>query len=1510
MWGWMTMPKIVARMYVNVRLLTTESGPGTVLSRMVVEPDKKNMLEVLRNGGGKSTLTAIELFSLVPKVGSSKSRMRDLFRPGVGPTYVAYNLEQTGKWAKGFERVYLICCLERRTNEDGIGDVRRVWAFIPAANVGRFETLPLTTDEGFRRYPVAVEDFEKWAKGVPEATCLSDANLSNVEAELSKYGLSPSELGTQLQINYDEGGIENYFSRGTTAESFFEDCLMPVVENNVLGDRDKNWLQEASCALATTAKDRMAEISKLEAYRTYGGRLKEAHVALEADHAARRELSSLKYRADRITQVADKRVSDLIAAIAEANQRREQLTEERKRIDHIDCSVRYWHRDEQYKESTEKATLLREQSDEVCDQLEEVRAELAAIHAAQAYLKFKPLSDTVAALESTIAALQEESGSLGDVARDLQAKAMFAFDEELKEADAALSEATKTLESARTNKAKAHDRVDKTSGEKDRANREVGIAEANQTHASKALERACAAEPPIDALTRIMNTPDLTGHIDLAKARSELEQSSKALDLAVKRLEEAKRDEASARDYAKEQDQIRNQARQDRDLAQRTKERFDRRLLRATEAFERLDHDLRQVAANAVGTRDPEPIGRALTDVGFELSAQHAKAQAQKDLVLSQIEAFERGAERTDPRVLKIMDDLGIKFSSLREIADDRGIDPNTYLVDDPWMADVLFMSKDDAEALGEALPQRNEGDPLIALVATTDDVDKIGLSEASELKICSNVVTEWVTDPKAYRQELQDRLDRIEHDLESIELSEQVLESARNNLAACRAALDDHATLADLKKAADEATSAFNAAEAHLRDSERELSQALRDLEQCVALTERLTAAVSLAQATKAKWVQATEAIETYNTSLDQLDAARQKQSRAEAAFATANRLLAEARTAYTKAVEVYTKRQEHQDTISSKRQEVWSDALTAQQDAQGRDAWTLLSAWRDANDQLRQETEDLGKQIDQKTQELEKNKISLAYARNTLDEACREADLTRDEAREASETLDPTRARRLEDTQADLKERSDEARRRADEAERAEDEARVLFKAATDELRRAGFEAALPKEQCWDIDVSEERERLAFEDVELTHAMDDMRAERETMAGASSSAFMIARELGSHGAYRAYEVPVAGTLDFSEVSGECMLIERSYQDAIATRTRTKEEASILVEAAVNPYQDLDARVRAEDTQRTLLRNLGDVTEYEAAGSLKNLEGAIADCDRLVGLLEEQLQEYEARLGQTAKTCASDIAEAIARLDGIVHDATIVVSAPGAPRRRAEFLELSLQGRPIREIYTKKARVDLVADIEATILPYLRTTIEDTLAPLADDAAMRAVSTRALSLSRLLRIYVGGGTTPAGVTVRHATYTKLETRRHKDWSTLFKRNAMAQSGAETTLVFFVIYLAITKCVRQTEIPQKEDDSRFVILDNPFTKMSDKWAVEFLGRVADHFNCQMVVKTALQEIAAHNVFPYVCSYHEDKRTADGTIVMGHTITGGDDSEFDEREFDVFSTTAEQLNLEF
>jgi hypothetical protein len=32
--------------------------------------------------------------------------------------------------------------------------------------------------------------------------------------------------------------------------------------------------------------------------------------------------------------------------------------------------------------------------------------------------------------------------------------------------------------------------------------------------------------------------------------------------------------------------------------------------------------------------------------------------------------------------------------------------------------------------------------------------------------------------------------------------------------------------------------------------------------------------------------------------------------------------------------------------------------------------------------------------------------------------------------------------------------------------------------------------------------------------------------------------------------------------------------------------------------------------------------------------------------------------------------------------------------------------------------------------------------------------------------------------------------------------------------------------------------------------------------------------------------------------------------MGHTITGGDDSEFDEREFDVFSTTAEQLNLEF
>ncbi|MDO4538357.1 MAG: hypothetical protein Q4B54_09375, partial [Coriobacteriales bacterium] len=717
------------------------------------------MLEVLRNGGGKSTLTAIELFSLVPRLGNLRSRMRELFRSSSGPSYVAWKLKRTGKdWAKGYEYLYLICAFERQAGEGQGGEVRRYWAFVPAAYVGEISKLPLTTMENGRLYPTAVSEFDKWVNSIPEAVFRRDNSLTEVEDELRKNGISPKELATQLSINYDEGGIENFFSRGTTSETFFENCLMTVVRDGVWGDRDDNWLVDAVLALTNTARDQQREISKLEVNRSHKDKLELAKDAFETDFAHRKELSELKSRAMKLAEVTEERIGELSVLSEQAEQQLQDLARQERLIDHRDLSIRYYQKYDAQCSSDSQAKALREKSDELEGELQKLDKDLALDDAARAYSEWKPQHADVLALETNIAALEEKSGKLGAETQQLQAGAMAAWEDELARSRATCEDAKQEFARAEQKQREAEAAHKADDEHRLEASSAAGAAREVLAHAQKDLTRASESEPPLEECTRILSEPNLMGNYDQERTAACLQDATKAEATAGKALDQAQRrtDEAQAAVSILEDE--RNEVARQEAIARAQRDDLAQRTERAQKAFSELEDYLNQANPKPVRAQTVGAFQDAIHATEAELSVQRTEAQQLRGDLYAQLDAFEqRGIIRADAAILSILDELNIPFRTIRHVADEQDIDLETYLRDEPWLADLIFMSEEDALVLSQTLAKRMGADKLVAFVATTDDLDAILAGQLSHVRVCTNANADWVIDPKRWKQKLDE---------------------------------------------------------------------------------------------------------------------------------------------------------------------------------------------------------------------------------------------------------------------------------------------------------------------------------------------------------------------------------------------------------------------------------------------------------------------------------------------------------------------------------------------------------------------------------------------------------------------------------------------------------------------------------------------------------------------------------------------------------------------------------
>lgn len=1506
------MPKVNARMYVGIRIPTSERGSGTVIARSVVRPGGRSMLEVLRNGGGKSTLTAIELAALSPRLGGDRTRIRGLFRADAGPSYVAFDLERDGKsWAAGYNHVYLICGIERRRSDEDAGDIRRSWAILPAAVAGRFEGLPLSRRDDGRFFPIALEDFAKWARSFDEGRYITDRSLTDVEEAFRGIGLSPKEMRTQLTVNYDEGGIENYFRRGTTPEAFFEGCLMPVVKDGVQGGREAGWLAEDVIDLAKTARNRMSEISELEAAREYGRCLSTASHAMQEDFDARHLLSELEVRACRLESVASNRKEVLRRMAEETDEELGELDAREREVAHIDLSREFHQSLEQRDEDEKRARSLEEERDGLRVQLADVNAALARFDASKAYERWDAKRSECDGLSSALDALRSRAGKLDDRAREYQAMALHAWNTIVSQLEQKRREAIENLDLARSAEAAARDGLDRASEERDQSLEEKTKAETELGIAYEALAALVDKGPAVQECARIISAKNLDGFYDLHAAEMLAESMrKKAEDLAM-RLKKAVGAEGDAKANVELLEEDRRTAEQRESEARSRLNLLSEKLEHALQKYLELDEALRAIDRGIVGNRDDDAVEMRLTKLKEDISAKLSIVHAAEKEAQLKIDAFDRGTARVDERLLRLVDEHGIKFRTAAEFAGDQGVDLAFFLEEAPWLADVLFMEEDEADAFKEALVATGEsGDALLALVSTAATLEETLGGASPSIAILSNAKVEWVSNPAEWRAKLVKDHAMAKDAVDTVKAMDDACETARIALAVCRSATEEWGSLPALQEEHAAAEEAHTAASSAVKDARARLVSAERGFTKATSERERAEADSNHASLVSEKCAQLSDLIGKYNTKAKRYTVARLSFAEKDAALTSSKKELEAAERSRVLAAQAKAAADENLDTARRKMSEVSGRGIVPVPDPEGRSAEALTTSWRVTCDELKTEQADHGAQIASLETELNGLHREEALLGETLAKACSAAGIVESIAAEivgtfTSDTVFEFEERRLT-LEPTVKEKEDGAGQARLAAARSDER----HNQAVRNLEKGQFEAPLPRDVCWGFDVEAERHAIRSRRTELADAKRQMQRESDSVSLISGNARSMMRDLAGAGSFEDYRPLSDETVGIDDAEEECSALEAAYRSAIDRRAATVENARAVVsEIAKIPSLKDAIAAQAATTTETLLRALGPTTEIAFEGSLKRLGEAIDSCAQLQTLLSSRLEGYETRLGQTARVCARDVVDAIGMLAGIVRDATIDVSRRGEPRRRIPFLEISLGGRNVSTIRDAKNAASLIDDAEATLLPFLRSYVEGTLASVENDDQARAAVDSDLDLGRLVRIFIGGGATPCGVDLKHATATKTEYRRHQNWSSLFKHGSMGQSGAETTLVFFVVYLAVTKSMRSTEIPEGGGDERFLILDNPFTKMSDEWAVEFLGRVANHFGCQLIVKTALREIVSRNVFPVVCSYREGRRAADGTIVLDHEVDYGDGPIDQERDFDVFVTTAVQTALD-
>ena len=514
--------------------------------------DGENALLNLANGGGKSVLVQLMMQPILPDLKMQKRRMADYFRKGTSPSYVILEWKLDNE----VRREYLmtgIAIAPRTAASDESGRIHyfTFGNYYRQASPFDLQSLPFVRKENGRQlllpFEKARESVKKAVSSNREAFYYSREDAREYRKKLLEFGISQEEWKNIIvRMNNDEGGITELFERCNTSDSILNEWIIKNIEKvHLAGEADQTGIQDLLQSLAEETmrkEDYIRAKERMEKYETFHeqmeGELKELEETLSQCRSAEKEFQGMYLALEHLRK--------------ELEQQLEQITLELEQQEQKKLHIRQEQASEQWYDSREQLDRIYEQEEQAetaRKKAEEEKQENVWLQecqkAARLWKKIETLQGAADALKLQIAEAQQENETSRRI-RNLAYSLRCSWSKRLQEAgekeEAYMKELEDIQEQRRREKA-----------EKSQLEKEIGRFHQTRGMLEGKMKDFQEQEAKILEKTGVSLLRNLLGELESEEVRAAQKQLREAREEAEKSCEAAKQERDVL--YRKEEEQ-------------------------------------------------------------------------------------------------------------------------------------------------------------------------------------------------------------------------------------------------------------------------------------------------------------------------------------------------------------------------------------------------------------------------------------------------------------------------------------------------------------------------------------------------------------------------------------------------------------------------------------------------------------------------------------------------------------------------------------------------------------------------------------------------------------------------------------------------------------------------------------------------------------------------------------------------------------------------------------------
>lgn len=333
--------------------------------------DGENALLNLANGGGKTVLIQLFMQPILPDLKIQKRRMIDYFRKNSAPAYVLIEWLLDNPSIKDYLMTGIAIAPGNSANME---ESNRINYFTFASHYQRacefdLKLVPFVKKEGERQvllpFERARESVKKLVAGHREMFYFGREDVGEYRKLLRQFGISQEEWKNIIaRMNNDEGGITELFEKCSTADSVLNEWVIKNIEKSQLtGQAEDTSIQELLAGLVADTLKNEEYIQAQKVILEYLEEQKLLEEELDGLCSALDGRVRIQSRLNAMHQSLGIRAKNAAMDREEAAGEQEELSAKRLHIDQEEASERYQELEDELREAVEAEEDIRREEE-------------------------------------------------------------------------------------------------------------------------------------------------------------------------------------------------------------------------------------------------------------------------------------------------------------------------------------------------------------------------------------------------------------------------------------------------------------------------------------------------------------------------------------------------------------------------------------------------------------------------------------------------------------------------------------------------------------------------------------------------------------------------------------------------------------------------------------------------------------------------------------------------------------------------------------------------------------------------------------------------------------------------------------------------------------------------------------------------------------------------------------------------------------------------------------------